>query len=259
MPSAERSLCVSVHDVAPATWPQCQRLLAMLDALGPIPLTLLVVPDFHRAGTVERAPEFVRVIEHRLASGDEVALHGYFHLDESPPPRTPGEWARRRILTQREGEFAALDEGQARRRLELGLAMMHRLGWPVRGFVAPAWLLSAGTHAALSQLPLLYTTSRAGLYRLPDWDFHPSPALTYSARSGWRRAMSLVMVEGQAAAARSQALLRIALHPVDARHESVVTHWRRVIEHALATRQPVTKAAYAAACTPATYRPAWPG
>ena len=256
MQSAERSLCVSVHDVAPATWPECQRLLTMLDTLGPVPVTLLVVPDFHRAGTVERAPEFTHAIERRLARGDEVALHGYFHLDESAAPRTPGDWIRRRILTQREGEFAALDEGQARRRLELGLEMMHRLGWPVRGFVAPAWLLSAGTHAALSQLPLLYTTSRAGLYRLPDWDFQPSPALTYSARSGWRRAMSLVMVGGQAAAARSQALLRIALHPVDARHEPVVAHWRRVIERALATRQPVTKAAYAAASARPAYRPA---
>jgi hypothetical protein len=256
MPCAERWVCVSVHDVAPATWPQCQRLLTMLDALGPVPLTLLVVPDFHRAGTVERAPEFVRAIEHRLARGDEVALHGYFHLDESPTPRTPGDWIRRRLLTQREGEFAALDEGEARRRLDLGLEMVHRLGWPVRGFVAPAWLLSAGTRAALSQLPFVYTTSRAGLYRLPDWDFQACPALTYSARSGWRRAMSKVMVEGQAAAARSQTSQRIALHPVDARHESVVAHWRLVIERALAKRQPLTKAAWAAASASAEYKPA---
>lgn len=256
MRSAEHAVCVSVHDVAPATWPQCERLVDMLDALGSVPLTLLVVPNFHRRGGIEQAPDFVRAIERRLARGDEVALHGYFHLDESPPPRGLGDWIRRRVLTQCEGEFAALEGGEAHRRLERGLEMMHRLNWPVRGFVAPAWLLSAGTRAALSASPLLYTTTRTGLYRLPDWDFQTCPALTYSARSGWRRAMSKIVVEGQAAATRSQALLRIALHPVDARHESVVAHWRNLLERVLATRRPMTKAAWAARANAAAYKPA---
>lgn len=256
MRSVERAVCVSVHDVSPATWPQCERLVDMLDALGPVPLTLLVVPDFHRRGSADHAPDFVRAIERRLARGDEVALHGYFHLDESPPPRAPGDWLRRRVLTQSEGEFAALDQSEARRRLDRGIEMMERLNWPVRGFVAPAWLLSAGTRAALSTLPFLYTTTRTGLYRLPEWDFEASPALTYSARSGWRRVMSKVMVEGQTAATRSQAVLRIALHPVDARHDSVVVHWRNLLKRVLAKRQPMTKAAWAARTTAAAYTPA---
>jgi predicted deacetylase len=246
-------MCVSVHDVAPATWPQCQRLIAMLDALGPLPLTLLVVPDFHHAGTVSADRHFVRALEERLARGDEVALHGYFHLDEGPPPRTPRDWIGRRMLTQSEGEFAALDEAHARRRLAAGMEMMRRLGWPVRGFVAPAWLLSAGARAALAQLPLLYTTTRGGFYRLPDWDFEPSSALTYSARSRWRRAMSKMLVEAQAAAARSRPLLRIALHPVDARHDGVVAHWRDLIERTLRERLPVTKVAWAAAGAATAY------
>jgi len=75
MPSAERCVCVSVHDVAPATWTQCERLLGMLDAIGPLPVTLLVVPDFHRAGAVDTSAAFIRAIKARLARGDEVALH----------------------------------------------------------------------------------------------------------------------------------------------------------------------------------------
>ena len=38
-----RTLCVSIHDVAPATWPDCQRVIAAVHAVAPIPLTLLVL------------------------------------------------------------------------------------------------------------------------------------------------------------------------------------------------------------------------
>jgi predicted deacetylase len=251
MPSTERSLCVAVHDVAPATWPQCRRLLDMLDGYR-LPLTLLVVPEFHHAGRIEDDPEFVAAIAERLARGDEVALHGLYHLDDSPPPRKPGDWIARRMLTQREGEFAALDEARCRERLDRGLSAMHRLGWPVSGFVAPAWLLGRPARAALTRSPLRYTTTRTGIYHLPEWSFTAAPALTYSARSAWRRAMSRALVEAQYAASRSQPLLRVALHPVDARHEHVVSHWRDLIGRALDERTPLTKAAWVAR----THRPA---
>jgi len=254
MPSAERCVCVAVHDVAPYTWPQCEHLIAMLDALGPVPITLLVVPDFHRTGTVAADRRFVRAIEARLARGDEVALHGYFHVDDCAPPRMPLEWMRRRVLTQSEGEFAVLDEAQARSRIKCGLDMMKRLGWPVCGFVAPAWLPGPGARAALAGFPLLYTTTRSRIYRLPNWDFEPTATLTYSARSTWRRTMSRIVIDAQAIAARSSPLLRIALHPVDARHDSVVQHWRDIIGGALRERLPVTKASWAAASAAAAYR-----
>jgi len=68
--------------------------------------------------------------------------------------------------------------------------------------------------------------------------------------------MSKVMVEGQTAATRSQAVLRIALHPGDARYDSVVVHWRNLLKRVLAKRQPMTKAAWAARTTAAAYTPA---
>jgi hypothetical protein len=255
MPSAERCVCVSVHDVAPATWTQCERLLGMLDAIGPLPVTLLVVPDFHRASAVDTSAAFMRAIEARLARGDEVALHGYYHLDESAPPRTAADWVRRRVLTQCEGEFAALAAGEARRRLEQGLEMMRRLGWPIHGFVAPAWLLGAAARAAVAQFPLRYTTTRGGVYRLPDWAYESATALTYSVRTRWRRAMSVGLIEAQLLAARSQPLLRLALHPADARHDGVIAHWRDLITRTLRARLPLTKAAWAAAQLGADHQP----
>jgi len=247
MPSAEHCLSVSIHDVAPVTWPQCQRLLALVDAIGSIPLTLLVVPDFHRKGTAAADRAFVRAINRRLADGDEVALHGYYHLDESAAPSKPGDWIRRRVLTQSEGEFAALAASEAAHRLERGLEMLRRLNWPVSGFVAPAWLLGNGARSALSQLDLLYTTTRSRIYCLPQWTATTAPALTYSARSAWRRAMSHAMVETQVFAHRGRPLLRIALHPVDACYDTVLEHWAAVIAQALRERVPLTKAAWVAA------------
>jgi predicted deacetylase len=145
MRCAERhSVCFSVHDVAPATWPRCARLLAMLDECGAGPVTLLVVPDYHHGGRIDAYPAFVRAIERRLARGDEVALHGYYHEDDAAPPRGPLGWIERRVLTQGEGEFAALGAGEALARLERGAAVMAALKWPARaprcrtGQAAPA-------------------------------------------------------------------------------------------------------------------------
>lgn len=243
MPSAEApALCLSLHDVAPATWPECRRLLRMLDGIGPLPVTLLAVPDYHQGGPLERDRAFLSAMEARLARGDEVALHGYYHLDRGQSPAGPLEWLRRRIYTAGEGEFAALAEAEAAALLERGLALMGRLGWPVVGFVAPAWLLGGGARAALTRFPLRYTTTRRGIYRLPDWRETRAPSLVYSVRAGWRRALSrgwnARLFRGQ----RTRPLLRISLHPADARHPEVIAHWRRLIEAALENRRPLTKA-----------------
>ncbi len=151
-----RSLMLVLHDVAPETWPDYQPFVQAVDAIGGVPMTWLVVPDFHQRNPLLRSPAFCRLLERRLAQGDELALHGYYHADDGPPPRTPGEYFMRRIYTH-EGEFHALDQQQALQRLQHGLDLFGRQGWPVAGFVAPAWLMSEGTRQALRQLPLRYT------------------------------------------------------------------------------------------------------
>jgi len=249
------SVCISVHDVAPATWPRCARLLEMLDECGAGPLTLLVVPDYHHGGRIDAYPAFLRAIERRLARGDEVALHGYYHEDDAPPPRGPLGWFSRRVLTQSEGEFAALGEREALERLERGAALAASLHWPVRGFVAPAWLLGRGARIALSQLAgeagFAYTTTRGGVYRLPDWRYTLSPSLVCTVRTAWRRAMSRGLNAATYAAARRGRVLRLSLHPVDADHPDVMRQWRRWVERALEDRAPATKLQWISADSPA--------
>jgi predicted deacetylase len=158
---------------------------------------------------------------------------------------------RRRVYTAGEGEFAALGRPEAATRLECGLKLLQGQGWPVHGFVAPAWLLSEGARAALAHLPFTYTTTLRAIHRLPDWQACGSPSLVYSVRSPLRRALSRYWNDRLLNRRRNHpAPLRISLHPADARHQDVVLHWQYLIEQALQQRRPMTKQGWleASAC-----------
>ena len=236
-------LCIAIHDVAPATWPQCERLLALLDGCGAPPLTLLVVPDFHRRGRIDADAAFRRGVEARLARGDEVALHGYFHLDEAPPQASPAQWLRRRLLTAGEGEFAALAQADAARRIGDGLELFARLGWRAHGFVAPAWLLGDGARAALRESSLRYTSTHAHLEIIADGRRVSAPAISASARSAWRRWSSRRWLAAAAAFGARAPLLRLALHPADAQHADLLDAWRSTVRKTLDGRVALTKSA----------------
>ncbi len=243
MPDA--ALAIVLHDVAPATWPDYADFVARLDALGPLPLTLLVVPDFHRQGSLADDPAFCELLSQRRAQGDELVLHGYYHDDPGPIPARPGEFVRRRILTH-EGEFYPLTEDAARRRLASGMALFRRLGWPLDGFVPPAWLLGEGARAALAETPFRYTSDPAGLIRLPGFTPVPAPTLVWSARSAWRRSLSRRWNEHRLQRHADAGLLRLGLHPVDMRHAASREWWLSTLQRLLSRRRPTTKGAWLA-------------
>jgi predicted deacetylase len=235
---------VSVHDVAPHTWPLCERLLREIGAVAEIPVTLLVVPNYHRLAVADAAG-YDRFLAHRLGRGDELALHGYTHLDEGPAPRNLRERFKRQVFTLKEGEFSAISADDARQRLEMGLAWFAERAWPVAGFVAPAWLLSDGAWQALHDFPFEYTTTLPHFYRLPDHQALRSPSLVYSARNGWGRWMSRRWNSVFSDVFGHLPLLRLGLHPNDAHYPQLIAHYQMLIEKLLATRQPMTKAAFA--------------
>ncbi|WP_083685500.1 DUF2334 domain-containing protein [Massilia putida] len=164
-PVDQRMLCVSIHDVAPATWADCLRLVEAVRAVADIPLTWLVVPHYHFRP--EQSPAMEACLNVALERGDELALHGYSHLDTEAG--SGGLRARflRNVYTRREGEFAALTEAEARRRLELGLDWFAARGWRPTGFVPPAWLLGEGAWRALRDSPFAYTTTFSHFHCLP--------------------------------------------------------------------------------------------
>lgn len=236
-----KTVCLVLHDVAPSTWADYQPFVEAVDALGNVPMTWLVVPDFHRHDALDANPAFRQVLDARVARGDELALHGYYHDDQEPVPNTPRDWFMRRVYTH-EGEFYRLSREAALTRLHAGLEIFQRYDWPVHGFVAPAWLMSDGTRQALRELPLSYTSDPQHLYRLPDFTAIDAPGLVWSARSAWRRGVSKIVSDQRQQRWRDAPVIRLGLHPVDMRHRFSRDYWLRTLERLLADgRVPLTK------------------
>jgi predicted deacetylase len=252
-----RAAVVAVHDVSPATWRACRQLVERLDAAGVRPLTLLIIPDYHHRAPVGSDPAFLRAMDARLARGDELVLHGLFHLDEAPPPRTPRDFARRRLMTRAEGEFAALPASEAALRLARGIAVFDAHGWPLHGFVPPAWLASDGARAALAARAdrFDYVTFRGGIHHLPQWHFERTANLCYSPWNAPRRLYSRLAIRRELARAVRVPLLRLSLHPQDAGVPQVAAHWERLCVEAMASRAVVTKREWADRFRAAALRP----
>jgi predicted deacetylase len=234
---------VSIHDVAPDTWPECERLAQAVRAVADIPLTWLVVPRFH--GSAPPAPAMERALGALLAQGHELALHGYTHLDSAPAQAGLRSRFLRTVYTQSEGEFAAIGADEARERITLGLAWFAQRGWPVRGFVAPAWLLSEAAWRVLREFPFEYTTTMGRFYLLREEVSLWSPSLVYTARNRAGRWVSPRVNGALAALLAPKPLVRLSLHPRDARYPELVRHAQQLVERLLADRTPRTKAGFA--------------
>ena len=233
------ALCVVLHDVADANLAACERVVRAIEAVAPIPLTHLAVPCYH--GTPAAAPAEAW-LSHRSSNGDEIALHGWSHRDEGTP-RGFVDRLRRQHYTRSEGEFWALDAEQAATRLAAGRAWFERQGWPLAGFVAPAWLMGAGAWEALRRDRFGYASTLRHIHLLPSGETITSQSLVYSTSSAWRRASSVVWARMVAASLASNPVVRIELHPRDADHAAVRRSWQRLLERHLRDRDALTVAA----------------
>ena len=98
---------------------------------------------------------------------------------------------RRSRYTRGEGEFWSLSRKEALARIDVGIEWFAKNGWPLSGFVAPAWLLGPGAREALVERPFEYTATLRQLVHLPDQTPVTSQSVVYSTSSAWRRASSL--------------------------------------------------------------------
>lgn len=231
-------LCVAIHDVAPVNWVACQRVLQAVREVADVPLSLLAVPHHHLRGS---DPQMEAALSHLLARGHELVLHGYSHLDPGEP-RNQWDHLKRRVYTDGEGEFCDLGRAEARSRIEAGARWFAGRGWPLHGFVAPAWLLSQGSWQALRDSPLRYTTTLSGVHALQTGASLPCEAMVFSTRSRWRRVASLARNAWVAHTWRQQRLVRFELHPHDADHPRIRQLWMRELAALSTQRQAVTLA-----------------
>jgi predicted deacetylase len=236
----QRSLVVSVHDVAPVSQPAVEQMLAQLARAGVPRCSLLVVPDYHRTGRSLGDPAFADWLRDLDAQGHEIVIHGFYH----ERARRAGESTRQKIVTRvytaGEGEFYDLGYEEASRRIRDAQNEFAVPGFHPAGFIAPAWLLGAEAMRAAGDAGLRYTTTLRGVRDLTTSEEFLSQSLVYSTRSGWRRAVSLFWNRALFRRLTKNPLLRLSLHPPDIAHHAIWRQIRDIIDEALRNRHATT-------------------
>ena len=237
---AGRSLVVSLHDVAPATWDVTRKIIAELKQHGIRVCSLLVVPDYHHTGSSLQNSPFASWLRELQTDGHEIVIHGYFH----ERPRTVGESLVNqfltRIYTQDEGEFFDLGYDEARRRISLAREEFAEAGLKPHGFVAPAWLLGPEAERAARDAGMEYTTRLGSVRDLLSGDTFHARSLVYSVRNAWRRQASLCWNAMVALLAPRGSLVRLSVHPVDYTHAVIWNQICRFVTGMRSERIPTT-------------------
>ena len=241
---SQGSVVVSVHDIAPSTRATAEKMIAELARRGVATCSLLVVPNYHHAGTIASDRELQIWLRELEGRGHEIVIHGYFH----ERPRRENETAREKFLTRfytdDEGEFFDLSYDDALNRITLAREEFRSLGFAPRGFIAPAWLLGAESERAARDAGIEYTTRLSTVRDLMRERNVHARSLVYSVRSQWRRTASLAWNAALFIAAKQHQLVRLSLHPPDYSHREIWNQILRFIDELLIGRTATTYAAW---------------
>ena len=234
---------LSLHDVSHRHQAAVESILSRLREWNLPPAVLLVVPDFHGEWPLEKHPEFLDRLSSWRIQGHELCLHGCFHTELPEDAATAtgvGGAFRRRFLTAGEGEFLSLAGERLERRLDDGLAHWGAagLGAVPDGFVPPAWLHSTALPEALWKRGFRWTENHAGF--LTPGGAVKAPVITWASRDPLRRIGSRLFAPAALRAWRSEPLLRIAIHPHDLEHPSLVRSIRETLAKVRDHRLPWT-------------------
>jgi predicted deacetylase len=236
-----RALIVEIHDVNPAEMTEVLAIYHGLLELGIERPALLVVPRFEgpdgRCWDLREHPRTVAWLQWMQRRGAEIVLHGLTHRAPAPPPGVAARLMHR-FFSRGCAEFAHMDLAGARRRLLAGCAILRQCGLRPCGFVAPAWQQDPRAIPALQGLGFRFTAFINKLLPL-EGQRHPllSPALTFAAAGPvWDHAKRALM-RGVEAATRGRPLVRVALHPADARGSRPLPHILGRVQALLRRRQ----------------------
>src|SRR5262249_20772253 len=221
------SLVVSIHDIAPSNRAVVEQIINVLGRSGVRNCSLLVVPDYHHEGRASEDRQFVSWLRDLEAAGHEIVIHGYFHQRERRPNETVQTRLFTRFYTQDEGEFYDLDYQEALRRIMGARDEFRAIGLKPRGFVAPAWLLSADAERAARDADLEYTTRLRAVRDLRSGEDFPAQSIVYSVRNEWRRGVSRGWNATLFRALTRKPLLRVSIHPPDFSYPAI---WHQVVD-----------------------------
>jgi len=235
-----RRLDISVHDASPAVEEVLREIDSFLRKVGAFPYSLLVIPSLRGEWPLEDHPGFCDWLRDLSRSGVRMVLHGLHHCGGGEC-RGPSSAVRRLLFTRGEGEFLCMTREESARRMAEGRRILAGvLGRPVTAFVAPAWLYSRGSMAALKDMGFRYAESR---WR--QWDpaggktlLH-SPVLNLAGGCAFKREAAAAWVYTGSRLLAAAGTIRMALHPEDfsdpERKRAVVD----LLPELLAGREPV--------------------
>lgn len=235
---SKKSLIISLHDFHPGSKNLIAEQVDFLGGLGVKNFSILVVPCYHHGKRTKESPASIDFLQQRHEAGDDLVLHGYYH-DRSG--MAEGNLFFTRFYTENEAECLDLSDGELSHRLELGRQFWNERGWPLHGFIAPAWLLPRHQDAVLKRQGFEYTTRLGHISLVQKGLIRKSQSLCYSTRSAWRRTLSLTWNPVLFSRLRKTDTVRLSLHPNDLTFPQVRLQIKEIVEMALAEGyQPLT-------------------
>jgi uncharacterized protein len=219
--ATQRLLLGSIHDVSPRFETEIDRLLELLAPHLGLRIAMLVIPNHWGNSPILPGSPFATRLRGWADAGVEIFLHGYFHRGNGSS-RVGPDRLRASLMTAGEGEFLGLSREDASCRIAEGRSLLEGvIGRGIHGFVAPAWLYSRGTRAALADAGILLSEDHLHVWSpATGVRLASGPVITWASRTRLRLASSLA-----AAAMLRQVpmkVLRIGVHPPDCRHPSVL-------------------------------------
>lgn len=230
-----KRLLASIHDVSPRFEREIDMLAERLDQrLGAARFAMLVVPDHWDAAPLRADKAYQARLRSWADAGVEMFLHGWRHLDDAPAG------FRATHMTAGEGEFSALDEAEATRRLRAGRAVVEdAIGRPVAGFIAPAWLYGPGALAAVAAEGFALAEDHMKVWRPRDGRvLARGPVITWASRSPARIASSRFFAGLARFGLQPLTTVRVAVHPGDTRVPALLNSLDTTLARLLPGRTP---------------------
>jgi predicted deacetylase len=235
--SRDRLLLASIHDVSPRFEGEVDRLVDLLAPHVGEKIALLVVPNHWGDAPIIPGSPFASRLRRWADAGTEIFLHGYFHRDKARHDGAANRM-RARFMTAGEGEFLGLSREDASCRIAEGRTLLEDvIGRRIDGFVAPAWLYGEGALEALRDCGIPLAEDHLRVWSpATGSDLARGPVITWASRTRARLASSLLA----AAAVRRipMRVLRVGVHPPDARHDRLVKSIETTFKRARLDRLP---------------------
>lgn len=232
-----RLLLASIHDVSPRFESEVDQLIDLLSPYVGSRFAMLVVPNHWGSAPIIPGSTFATRLRCWREQGVEIFLHGFTHRDDSRHDL----FVRRLkagLMTAGEGEFLGLSRVEAVSRIERGRSLVEGItGYPIDGFIAPAWLYGREAIQALREAAVPLAEDHLRVWSPSSGlTLATGPVITWASRTRTRLASSRA-----AAAILSRAplgVLRVGVHPPDVRNFDLVSSIRATLAVAAKNRTP---------------------